>query len=345
MADYQWRATATFNPVGPNTLLTSGAIPSTSSQWQTGTIGESRTDTHDYYFHDANNSNPSGWYTDDNSTRVRFTVHQEWTSSVDDLNNLTIHISTTLGPVYRDDKQGVCNDLPARDINWYTREGGSSRLYIHDDQVGTTRTLYNDTVAIKTYDIVLAPGADVEKPSLYVHNETTGYGWYDDVWAGVQFKNILPSPTVYTLTYDANGGSGAPSAQTTTTAQTTITFTVPDTTPTWGQYRFLGWSFTRYTDSRTEADVEYRPGDTVTMQSSNASRTLYAVWEMEYRPGEVLTSGVWKSTNRSVGKCNLRQSGNWVEMKTVAGHSASGNPPSIRVNNSWVNQEKIGDEN
>lgn len=64
----------------------------------------------------------------------------------------------------------------------------------------------------------------------------------------------------------------------------------------------------------------------------------------DYRPGATLDSGsVWQSHNRSVGKAHIRTSGGiWREMRTHNGHTDSTNPPSIRMNNKWVNQNKLG---
>ncbi len=66
----------------------------------------------------------------------------------------------------------------------------------------------------------------------------------------------------------------------------------------------------------------------------------------DYRPGAVLDdNGVWQSHDRSGGKAALlNSSATWVEMRTLEGGTAMGNPPSIRLNNKWVNQRKIGKE-
>lgn len=157
----------------------------------------------------------------------------------------------------------------------------------------------------------------------------------------------------YSLTYDANGGTGAPATQTYSTTATSHNFTVASGTPTWGRYKFLGWSRTRYTDSRTSADVEYVAGDTFTVQSSNPSRTLYAVWMMDYRPGATLdtTTSIWKSHNRTNGACHvLSNTGNmtWQECRSIGGaEGEKGNPPLILTApnaNSWRNQKLLGKE-
>lgn len=79
----------------------------------------------------------------------------------------------------------------------------------------------------------------------------------------------------YTLAYNANGGSGAPSNQTgsNTQASPSYTFTISNTLPTRNGYIFLGWSIN---SSATTAD--YVPGGTITVTSSGTT-TLYAVWQ------------------------------------------------------------------
>lgn len=62
---------------------------------------------------------------------------------------------------------------------------------------------------------------------------------------------------------------------------------------------------------------------------------------MDYRPGEDLVGGTWKSHNRDGGHADIRRNNSWVEMKTQDG---TGDPPQIRRNGSWVNQAKIGAE-
>jgi uncharacterized repeat protein (TIGR02543 family) len=72
----------------------------------------------------------------------------------------------------------------------------------------------------------------------------------------------------YTLSYDANGGSGAPPAQQVTAlASTALSVTSPERTG----YFFLGW----VTDPG-RAWPEYMPGDIINI--GNGNKTLYAVW-------------------------------------------------------------------
>lgn len=70
----------------------------------------------------------------------------------------------------------------------------------------------------------------------------------------------------YTLTYNANGGSGAPSAQSGATS-----YKVSSTKPTRSGYTFLGWS-----TSSSAISASYVGGNTINISSNT---TLYAVWE------------------------------------------------------------------
>lgn len=97
-----------------------------------------------------------------------------------------------------------------------------------------------------------------------------------------------PNPTTkytYTLNYDANGGIGAPSADSWSTTDASIryhSFTVKNTIPTREGYVFKGWkandgSDTIYTGGMTCAVSQY--GNDVVKNGNTWTRTLYAVWE------------------------------------------------------------------
>lgn len=97
-----------------------------------------------------------------------------------------------------------------------------------------------------------------------------------------------PNPTTkytYTLNYDVNGGTGAPSADSWSTTDAAIryhSFTVKNTIPTREGYVFKGWkandgSDTIYTGGMTCAVSQY--GNDVVKNGNTWTRTLYAVWE------------------------------------------------------------------
>lgn len=95
---------------------------------------------------------------------------------------------------------------------------------------------------------------------------TAGSGTTHKSSASVSWTAPRPN---YTVKYNANGGSGAPSSQTKVYGQTlTLSKTIPKRTG----YQFLGWA-----TSRTATKATYLAGASYT---ANASVTLYAVWSI-----------------------------------------------------------------
>ena len=72
----------------------------------------------------------------------------------------------------------------------------------------------------------------------------------------------------FSLIYNANGGTDAPSSQTGETS-----YTISSTRPTRVGYNFAGWS-----TSSNAASASYQPGDTIT---PSGDMTLYAVWSQQ----------------------------------------------------------------
>lgn len=84
--------------------------------------------------------------------------------------------------------------------------------------------------------------------------------------AGV-FDVEAQSATIYTLSYNANGGIDAPATQTGSTC-----YTISTTVPSRFGYHFVGWSDTKVYDGKG-----YRtPGATISITKNT---TLYAIWE------------------------------------------------------------------
>lgn len=77
----------------------------------------------------------------------------------------------------------------------------------------------------------------------------------------------VPALSRYTVSYNANGGSGAPGSQ---TKYYGTTLKLSSTKPTRTGYTFEGWG-----TSANDTSVNYAPGANYT---ANASITLYAVW-------------------------------------------------------------------
>ncbi len=117
--------------------------------------------------------------------------------------------------------------------------------------------------------------------------------------AGVTLSlTATPAVVTYTLSYNANGGSNAPTAQTVDSADASKQFTISGKgSMVRANYSFLGWSTS---SSATTADTTYNPGKTVTLTKDNRSLTLYAVWKADTMQG--ITSGFCKNnSNISTG--------------------------------------------
>lgn len=90
----------------------------------------------------------------------------------------------------------------------------------------------------------------------------------DSATKSVSFNVTVPAWTSYSVSYNANGGSGAPGKQTKWKDQTLVLSTVK---PTRTGYSFLGWS-----TSSSATSATYAAGANYT---ANATATLYAVWK------------------------------------------------------------------
>lgn len=108
----------------------------------------------------------------------------------------------------------------------------------------------------------------------YNNRTYTVHAWWDS--SGFSHGTNYATTTVtvpavarptYTVSYNANGGSGAPANQ---TKQHDITLTLSSTKPTRSGYTFAGWG-----TSATDTGVKYSAGGQYT---GNANITLYAIW-------------------------------------------------------------------
>ena len=100
------------------------------------------------------------------------------------------------------------------------------------------------------------------------------YGYTDSYaqqYANENSINFVSLDAVYTLTYNANGGSGVPAAQTGSGS-----ITLSNIKPTRSGYTFLGWA-----TSANATAVQYAAGASFDL---TANTTLYAVWEKIVTP-------------------------------------------------------------
>ena len=137
--------------------------------------------------------------------------------------------------------------------------------------------------------------------------------------------------TYYTLTYNANGGSNAPSSQK-VTANTN--FYLSSSRPTRSGYTFLGW-----TTDKNASSASYTPGQCVKI---NSNITLYAVWKSNtVNP---------TSVSLSFSSCTLSMGGTKTLTATVYPSNAnnksvtwsSSNSSVVSVSNGKITAKSLG---
>lgn len=129
---------------------------------------------------------------------------------------------------------------------------------------GTKRSSGSSTFT-GTYSIS-GNGSATKTVTVTFKNFNTDNG--DTASKNVSFTVTVPAWTSYKVSYNANGGSGAPSAQTKWKDQA---LTLSSTKPTRTGYSFLGWS-----TSSSATTATYSAGGSYT---ANSAATLYAVWK------------------------------------------------------------------
>ena len=334
---YQWRTVLNITQGGyPNEPH--GVVPPDTG-WRTEDDGSAtRTNTASYYYVDSDVSSPDE---NVNASKVTVGLTETWTASYDDLNTLTIRVNTVITSIDRVLSGNAGSST--RDIRIYDSKTGPLLWSKDNDALSTHNILTNLVVDSRT--ITVAPGGTYEASSLRYWNHSHGMPeaepYVDEMDMGVQFKNTQPAPTDYRLSYSANGGSGAPSAQTAYEVSDSHQFTIPNGTPSWIHHIFLGWSF-----NQSATTPDYQAGDTITLSKNDPQKTLYAVWEYTYRPGKryIQSSDSWVSHNyRNGGHADIRANNSWVEMRTRANKAGLEDPPVIRRNGAWISQALIGD--
>jgi uncharacterized repeat protein (TIGR02543 family) len=160
-------------------------------------------------------------------------------------------------------------------VSWETYYSGAQTNYgMSASSGGVTSTIsaFNGTKRSSgsssftgTYSIS-GNGSATKTVTVTFRNFNTDNG--DSATKAVSFNVTVPAWTSYAINYNANGGSGAPSAQTKWKDQT---LKLSTTKPTRTGYSFLGWS-----TSSTATSATYAAGGNYT---ANAAATLYAVWK------------------------------------------------------------------
>ena len=142
--------------------------------------------------------------------------------------------------------------------------------------------------------------------------------------SGVTLYAVWKANT-WTVRFDANGGSGAPAAQTKTYG---IDLTLSTTKPTRALYNFLGWA------TSANGSVAYAPGAKYT---ANAAITLYAVWELAWIAPKLSNQDCFRCNQNGVADDTgtyCRLVGDWVTDRTVRSITATVNGVSTTISGS-----------
>ena len=173
-------------------------------------------------------------------------------------------------------------------------EGGTYKVWVKAIDKAGNETIESESITVSDYTLNVSASAggkvsgDIgrkfeNESCTVIATPNTGYsflGWYEGntkVSTSDTYTFNMPAKDysivakfnsiVYKITYNANGGNGAPSAQTKSYGKNITLSTV---TPTRNGYAFAGWTVNKSSNS-----VAYRPGD---YYKDNSNIELYAIW-------------------------------------------------------------------
>lgn len=256
----------------------------------------------------------------------------DWCASVSDG-------SVSLAPkVYRYDEYNTDNYGGSFDEYLSPDPSGAGAWYDLEFGSGSgTRTI--DTFATRTY----AKTHSKQTVSLKIAWENVGSysGGYNNLGSGSKtWTYEIPALASYAVGYNANGGSGAPSAQTKWYGET---LTLSSAKPTRTGYTFQGWG-----TSSTDTTVDYAAGADYT---ANKAITLYAIWKVN-KPSD--PSGVtvtrnsdtkntikWtRGSNADITYSSIKverkqDGGSWSQIASVAGTATSYSDTTTSADHSY----------
>ena len=195
---------------------------------------------------------------------------------------------------------------------------GNARLvvtqYGNDDDTGI-QTAMSSPSTLATYKINLSSLSSTAKANLQVYLYYRDYRTGNAVMNRSGYIKNMWLTSNYTITYNANGGSGAPAAQTFEEGSRTLS----STAPTRSGYSFLGWS-----TSSSATSATYSAGGTISL-SSNV--TLYAVWKAELSTVSASNGTIGTSQN-----ITITQQGTSYSYKHTLKYTVNGTTGTIASN-------------
>ncbi len=180
--------------------------------------------------------------------------------------NVGANINTGVNPSRIDTGTVFGCTLPAVTWQWtvnYNANGGSGAPYSQIKNYGSTLKLSSSKPTRTGY---IFQGWATSSGGGVAYSPGASYTANSGVTLYAVWKKIT-----YSVKYDANGGTGAPAAQTKSYGDT---LKLSTTKPTRNLYNFLGWG-----TSAASTTVAYAPGANYT---KNEAVTLYAIWELAW---------------------------------------------------------------
>ncbi len=237
-----------------------------------------------------------GWSTSSTATSATYTNGQP-VKNLTSTNGGTVNLYA----IWRDDTSALSENSSntaaisvGGDIKYYSFTPSTSGKYViySTDTVDTTVYLYNSAGTELDNDDDDGDGNNFRLE----YNLTAGTKYV----FGVKYYNSSKTGTipfkfgrVYTVSFNANNGSGAPSVQYKDYGKD---ITLSSTVPTRSGYTFLGWA-----TSSTATSATYKPGDVIT---ANANTTLYAVWHSHSYTSRITTAATCASDGVRTYTCS-----------------------------------------
>ncbi|MCR5135471.1 MAG: InlB B-repeat-containing protein [Oscillospiraceae bacterium] len=145
--------------------------------------------------------------------------------------------------------------------------GGSFEHFTGTEAESTNKSVVKITRVDETGCVIKAVGQGKAIVKLFIgQRDSIGHRWVDS-W----YWEVNVSEPGYTVSYDANGGNGAPAAQKKIEGEA---LTLSSTLPRRAGYIFQGWATSSYATT-----AQYQPGGKYTLDEDV---TLYAVWKFDH---------------------------------------------------------------
>ena len=224
---------------------------------------------------------PSGWHLPKGGSKSNEANNEFWSLIVTGINGGTnpANYSSSTTPYYN----GTAEAGPiANALRTYPNN------FVYSGYVSVGSVYYRGS-----YGFFWSSSAVSSYSAYYLYLSSSGVypGTHSDVkYGGRTVRCVASDPETYTLTYDANGGSGAPSSPEPITANGSATFTIGSTTPTRSGYTFAGWI--------DEKENEIQPGVSFTTKEPNT--VLYARWNNNSCNPTATTIGTGNATTDAV---------------------------------------------